>query len=72
MDFLFDATANQLAWGFVANSDGYIDFRPSGGIIPADTGATGFTGDFIIDARGTFAAATDGYSFIVEFEKRYD
>lgn len=71
VDFLFGATANQLAWAFGGGSDGYIDFRCSGGVIPANTAAAGFTGDFLIQMRGTFAAASDGYSFIVEFEKRY-
>lgn len=72
VDLLFGATANQLAWAFGGTDSGYFDFRCGGGIPPADTGAAGFTGDFLIQMRGTFAAATDGYSFVVEFEKRYD
>lgn len=72
VDFYFGATADQLAFAFAGGEGGYYDFRCAGGIIPANTGAAGFTGDFIIGMRGTFAAASDGYSFIVEFEKRYD
>ena len=72
VDFYFGATADQLAFAFGGGDGGYYDFRCAGGIVPADTGAAGFTGDFIIGMRGTFAAASDGYSFIVEFEKRYD
>lgn len=72
VDFYFGATADQLAWAFTGGDSGYFDFRCAGGIVPADTGAAGFTGDFRIGMRGTFAAATDGYSFVVEFEKRYD
>lgn len=72
VDLYFGATADQLAWAFGAGDAGYLDLRCAGGITPQDTGAAGFTGDFIIGMRGTFAAATDGYSLIVEFEKRYD
>lgn len=72
VDFYFGATANQLAWAFGGGDGGYYDFRCTGGITPANTGAAGFTGDFLIGMRGTFAAASDGYAFVVEFEKRYD
>ena len=72
VDLLWDATADQLAWAFAGGDGGYLDFRCGQGVPPADTGAAGFTGDFLIQMRGTFAAATDGYSMVVEFEKRYD
>lgn len=72
VDFYFGASANQLAWAFGQWCNGYIDFRGSGGIGPNDLTAAGFTGDLIIQMRGTFQAAADGYSFLVEFEKRYD
>jgi hypothetical protein len=72
LDFYFGATANQLVWAFGPGDSGYVDFRGAGGLRPQNTAAAGFTGDFIVQMRGTFAAATDGYSLIVEFEKRYD
>lgn len=72
VDLFFGATANQLAWSFAGGADGYLDFRCHGGLRPDDVGAAGFTGDLLLQARGTFAAATDGYSIVVEVEKRYD
>lgn len=72
VDLLFGATANQLAWAFGGTDSGYFDFRCGGGLPPANTAAAGFTGDFLVQMRGTFAAASDGYSLLVEFEKRYD
>lgn len=72
VDLYWGATANQLAWAFGPGDSGYVDFRAAGGLAPADTAAAGFTGDLLIGMRGTFAAATDGYSLIVEFEKRFD
>lgn len=71
IDLYFGATADQLAWSFMDHG-GYLDFRCGGGIAPADLEAAGFTGDLLLQMRGTFAAATDGYSILLEVEKRYE
>ena len=72
VSLLYGATANQLIWTMAASHDGYLDFRCAGGLPPADTGAAGFTGDFLLQVDAATTGPDDGYSMIVEFEKRYD
>lgn len=68
VDLMFGAATNQVVWTLGADSDGYLDFRSSGGIPPIHRGASVFNGDFLLQTGG----ATGRYSIKIEFEKRYD
>jgi hypothetical protein len=66
---LADATTDQVLVLLPAGS-GYKDFRHTGGVFPANTGAAGFTGDILLTTGGT-PASGDTYDITLTLIKHH-
>jgi hypothetical protein len=63
----FNADTNQVC--ALLSGTNYLDFRHTGGVHAANTGASGFNGDILLTTGGT-ATSGDTYDILVTFRKK--